>query len=151
MTDLDGKNILGVLKEETEITLFQSWGLENRIQGQFLWSTGNRISEIENRMAMRSKATVSEFRVEVITNPSINPTLFTVRRSKISSVGLNVLTDLTLDALTINYGAGETGVKTESNTADFAIDDYICFKYREAEPNFNMIWRMSCKIEFKKI
>jgi len=151
MTDLDGKNLLGVLKEETEITMFQSWRQELRIQGQFFWSTGNKISETHNRMPMRSRALVSQIRLEIISNASSSPTIFAVRKSKIASAGLDSITDETLDAFQFLPSAGQTGIFTTPDTIDYAIDDYICFKYREIDANFNMVWKMSCQIDFFKI
>ena len=149
MTDLDGKNLLSIDSRLTELTYFMNYGLQTHIQGRFMWSAQSRVSEFENRMPMRSRALVSDFTVLITANASTMPTLFSIRRSKIASVGVNVLTDETLDAVQLTQTAGQTGLFTSPDVLQYEIDDYICFKYREIEPNFSLECRIQCKIDFE--
>lgn len=149
MTDLDGKNLIAVGGDITELTYFMNWGFEARIQGQFMWSAQSRISEIENRMPMRSPAKVSNFKLQVSQNASTLATLFAVRKSKIASVGLNSIGDETLDAIQLRPAAGQLGNFESSDIVNYEADDYICFKWREFEPNFTMTFRMQCRIDFE--
>lgn len=151
MTDLDGKNILGVLSEITELTYLMLFGFKNDIQGRFAWSAQSRVSEFENRMPMRSRAKVSGLKLIITNNESTNPTLFALRKSKIASVGINVITDETLDAIQLRPAGGQTGTFSSPAVIQYEQDDYICFKYREIDPNFNMNWQMQCKLEFEPI
>ena len=151
MTDLDGKNLLGVLKEITVLTYFFNYPFRHSQQGRFMWSADSRVSETENRMPMRSQAKVSEFKLEIDANASISATLFALRKSKIASVGLNVLTDETLDVIQFRPTAGQIGTFTSTDVIQYEQDDYICLKYREIDPNFDMSYRMQCKIEFEAI
>lgn len=145
MTDLDGVNLIssGSL---IDLTYFMNWGFESRIAGQFFWSTKQRVSEFENEMPIRSDAIVKSLRLDILSNASTLDTLFALRKN-----GNNVITDETNDVFQFRPTAGQTGAFTTPNEFSYKKGDKICFKYREIEAAFTMIFRMQCFIEFEQI
>jgi len=144
LTDLDGKNILGVVKEDTEITYYFSLGFVDIIAHQHMFVSQNSTIEDDVQIPSRSKCIISELRLEVLSNAFGGNTSFGLRKN--GDGGNNTDKDIHTFPLT----GGQTGIFEPPVGTEFSYekDDLISFGFVESEPNVLIRYKISCTIEW---